>query len=112
MMIVASGMNRIAGGTMYARKIAVLTACQPGKRRRMIAYAVMYETKTLSTVEATATKSVLANHWRYDVPVSKSVMCENVGLKIQNGLGVFRSSSLALNVVRIIQKNGSSRNAA
>src|ERR1700738_2737193 len=103
MMIVASGMNRIAGGTMYAMKIAVLTTSEPGRRSRMIAYAVMYETKTLSTVEATDTNSVFANQPRYGVVVSRSVTCESVGWKIQNGFGVFSRFWRDLNVVRSIQ---------
>src|ERR1700730_18489578 len=102
-MIVASGVNRIAGGTMEARRIAVLRTSEPGKRSLMIAYAVMYEMNTLTIVDATETNIVLANHWRYAVVVRSSTMCENVKCSIQKGFEVFRSSGFDLNVVSAIQ---------
>src|ERR1700676_3256733 len=59
----------------------------------------MYEMKTLTTVEAAETKSVLANHCRYAVVVSSSTTCENVPWKTQNGLAVLSSSSDRLTTV-------------
>src|SRR6185436_4772039 len=103
-MIAASGMNKIDGGTRYARKIAAPAGFAPWNLSRSIAYAASTEATSDRIVDVTDTSTVFHSHSGYAVSNSSLWKCANVGLMIQNGLPVRASnSSFGLNEVTTIQ---------
>src|SRR4051794_1801577 len=82
----ASGMNRIEGGTRYARKMARPTCRAPRKRNRSMAYAASVAAASDANVAVNAISIVLTSQSGYDVSNSSLWKCANVGLITQNGL--------------------------
>ena len=97
-------MNKIDGGTRYAKKIAKPVCLAPLNRSLSMAYAASTDAKSEKNVEVTETRTVFHIHCGYSVLKSNFSTCASVGLIIKKGLPSRDSNSLSgLNAVMPIQ---------
>ena len=97
-------MNRIDGGTRYARKIASPICLAPENRSRSIAYAAKTDAASEKKVAVTETSTVFHIHSGYAVSNSNFLTWASVGELTQNGFPSRDKSSLSgLKLVTAIQ---------